>query len=193
MNRKRYRELYRVYKQIDPATGKEKMQVRYVGGHFVLPASAPPKGRVLLICGLALLAHVAAFLAAGLLNNAGSRCFYVLPFFLFQFMPAVYGIRGLITFWQAPARMTELQKEESVERMLHSGYGIAVLGALCVVSDAAFMLSGGAANAVGLEVCFCLLNVAMTVAGILLAKIARKAVPVQEKVQESEAMPQPFA
>lgn len=89
---------------------------------------------------------LAGFAMSGLSNANGSRCFYVLPFYLFLPFPLFYWMMGIIKLWRSPPRFNEIDKDEGYNRIHESTLGAAILGGLHTVGEAVFMLQGGAGS-----------------------------------------------
>lgn len=139
MNRKRYQRLYKLKSVIDPQSGKEKKVAEYTGDYYAF-GSEGKKEALLLLPWTAL--AFAAYIAAGMLNTPSSRCFYVMPFYAFTLLPLVYLIMGTGGLFFAPQKMTEIKKEDTVDRIRHSAYGALVLSVLTMVGDLCFCLFG---------------------------------------------------
>jgi len=178
MRRRRYREWYDLRAGADSASGTPARSVAYRGAYYAF--SKPGQRRKLTRHAAALLGvNLLLFVGAGLLNNEGSRCFYVLPFYLFAVFPLAYWGRALAALLRAPDPMTEPQKERSTGRLARSCAGLAVLCGLCACGDAVLLFTGGAADRVEREVLFLLANAAIAWAGLRVARVARACAPVK--------------
>ena len=65
---------------------------------------------------------------------------YVLPISACALIVLVYWAMGLFAMWRAPEKMTRLQKENGMGRVLRSSVGCGVLLAMACVGDILFML-----------------------------------------------------
>ena len=80
------------------------------------------------------------------LDFPGARVLYVfLPAALGLF-PCLYWAMGIWGLYRAPERMTRLQKENGIGRVLRSSVGCAVFASAALVGEAVFLLSGGNAS-----------------------------------------------
>lgn len=151
MRRKRLKELYRERVAVDPATGRESRQYRYVGRYSRLMLSAEEKralGRRLI--ALAAVATL-SYLCVGFQNVPSGRCFYALPFFLAVPLPLFFWWLAILRFRRIGERMTEPERDKGVDAQARSAWGVAILCAARVAGGAVFMALGGAGDALGSE------------------------------------------
>lgn len=136
MKERKYKESYRLTNQVDPRTGRERRRAEYVGEYYRFPAGSPaPRRRA-----VRLAAPLALYWAAALvyMKTAGvtGRCIYALPPFLLSLFPGVYGLMGLYALLRAPERMTVVQRENGVGRLMRSGLGCGVFASLGAIGGA---------------------------------------------------------
>lgn len=168
LRRKQYVALYRESVSTDPYTGKQKRVNVYVGPWYEMSVDAEQKRRLcallLVLCALS----VAVFAACGFLNTAGSRCFYVLPFYLLLPFPLFYGCYGAVRLARQKPRFTEVDRDEGLDRARTSALGAAILAALHTLGEVVLMCLGGAKVALAREI-VCTLGIALAGACALAA------------------------
>lgn len=139
MKERKYKEDYAVHTTFSDK-GHEQQKVVYQGEYFRFRGGAQEKQRTLrwsLGCaGLFFL----TYLIYMKLNTPSSRCMYVMPVAAVALIAFVYWCMGLFTLWRCPDRMTRLQKETGIGRVLRSCIGCAVLLAMACVGDIVYML-----------------------------------------------------
>lgn len=136
MKERKYKESYRFVTRIDEKSGRERRSAEYIGEYFRFPALSPaPRRRA-----ARLAAPLALYWAAALayMKTAGitGRCIYALPPFMLGLFPGVYGLMGLYAMLRAPERMTIVQRENGVGRLMRNGLGCGVFASLGAVGGA---------------------------------------------------------
>ena len=130
---RRYKEQFRLRTTVDGRTGRERREAEYTGEYYAFSASGGSAKRR----AAKLAAPVALYWAAALayLRTAGvtGRCIYALVPFLMGLFPGVYALMGLAAMARAPQRMTVVQRENGVGRVMRSGLGCGVFGAVGAV------------------------------------------------------------
>ena len=183
IKRREYLALFEARMTIDPATGKEKRSSEYVGPWYVLSVDEARKGRECLVMLALWAVALAGFIVSGLSNASGSRCFYVLPFFLLLPFPLFYWALGILRLWRSPSRFTEVDKDEGVDRVRVSALSAAILSGLHTAGEIVLLCLGGGADALAREI-FSLAGVALT--GVL-ALVALRLVARLEPIPEPDA------
>lgn len=130
MKARKYKESYRLRDGIDAKTGRDRRTAEYAGAWYVFPdGAAEPKRRA-----ARLAVPVAAYWLAALayLKTAGvTGCYmYALVPFLLGLFPGAYALMGLYAYARAPRRMTVVQRENGVARVLRSGVGCGAFSAV---------------------------------------------------------------
>ncbi|MEG1891508.1 MAG: hypothetical protein RR065_06855 [Clostridia bacterium] len=151
MNRRQYCALYEMRVKTDPDTGREKRESVYIGPFYTLTVdqrTRNAKGAAL--CGLWAL-QLGLYVAYGFANAPGSRCFYVLPFFLFLLLPMIYAGMAAFRIVRMPQRFTEVAREEGVERAGRCAVATIVLCACHTVGEVVFLALGGAGERLAVE------------------------------------------
>lgn len=183
MKREKLKKLYEMHWEDHPKTGKPRRVYTYVGKRYTLDTAARNAQRPWLIAEAVLAAVL--FLAGGLINNLGSRCMYVLPFYVVTLLPTVYFAMGVGRICRMQARITELDMEDGISSAQRSALGLMVLGVLWAVSDLVFIIFHGVADLWLREVLFLLCGVVCALVGWDAGK-RLKALPVTEIPQENQ-------
>lgn len=121
--------------------GREKRVPVYRGDWFRL-SQEQTKRKLLLEALLPWIGYVALILLYLKLNFPGATVMYVfLPAGLSLF-PALYWLLGIAGLFRADEKMTRLQKENGLGRILRSAAGCAICCAAALVGDLVFLLIG---------------------------------------------------
>ena len=173
MKRKLYKELFEVHNVIDPTTGKDRKETRYRGPYYRLLLSTAQKRKWQAAFFYYILLSAGLFLFCGFLNLPGSRCLYVLPFFLLMPFPLFYLGLAVLRFFRLPALLTSIHRAECPDSLLRSCYGLMALSALYAAGDIVFLATGGANDNPGLELIglFCVILIGAV--SYIAARIAR--------------------
>lgn len=124
--------------------GREKRVPVYRGAWFTAPEGTDRR-KLLITAALPWLMYLALILLYFLLNFPGTRVLYVfLPAALGLF-PCLYWAMGIWGVFRAPEKMTRLQKENGIGRVLRSAAGCAVCSGGALIGEAVFLFSGGQA------------------------------------------------
>lgn len=152
MKERRYKEEYKLITQLDEKTGKPKQIPVYMGDYY---AYADGVNRAALAkAGLPYLAaFVAAYGAYMALGSPSSYCIYVLPFACCAVLPLLYAVLGAVSMLRHTGKMTRVQKETGIARLLRSLMGCGVLTAMALLGDVVFMARNGFAGEVLAALC----------------------------------------
>ena len=135
---KRYRDDWAAEVSLDERSGKDRLTPIYRGTWYFLPVAS--RKSALRQTGLCFLAFLAGWVLFLLLDFPGTRVLYVfLPLALAVF-PLVYWGMGLYTLARLPGKMTRLQKEKSLGRILHSSAGAGILAGTSFLGEMIFHL-----------------------------------------------------
>ena len=145
MKERRYKEEYKLITQLDEKTGKPKQIPVYMGDYY---AYADGVGRAALAkAGLPYLAaFVAAYGAYMALSSPSSYCIYVLPLACCAVLPLLYAVLGAASMLRYMGKLTRVQKEKGVARLMRSLMGCGALTALALLGDVVFMVRNGFAG-----------------------------------------------
>jgi len=145
MKERKYKEEYKLVTKLDEKTGKPKQIPVYMGDYYAYAQGVSRRG-----LALASLPGLAAFIALyGVymaLSSPSSYCIYVLPFACCAIIPLLYACIGAVNMLRFTGKMTRVQKETGVARLLRSFIGCGVFTALAVLGDMIFMLRNGFAG-----------------------------------------------
>jgi len=157
MLNKKYRNLFRVE---TVESGKHvRQKVVYTGDYYKtdMPKKQEKVCKVLLIAIPVVMAVL--FVYMGLLDNNGSRTFYVVLPYVLQFLPISYSIISAVSFY--PKEMlTVIQYEKAYIRIRTSGMWILILSVAGIIGEIVYIL-GGYGDTPGLEIIFLICNFAM--------------------------------
>ena len=127
MKERKYADRFTVARRFDARSGRETRDVRYTGEYFRYPEGSPSPaaraGRIVPWLGLywaCLLIHLGT-------AGATSRTLYALMPLLLALFPGVYAVMGWVRLWRAPERMTVLDREKGIGRLVRSCAGAMVL------------------------------------------------------------------
>jgi len=126
----------------DEKTGKEKTVPVYRGSWFEAGPGSEKKTLVLyaLLPWAGFLALVLLFFR---LDYPGARTLYVfLPAALCLF-PCLYWAMGVWGLFRAPRKMTRVQKETGIGRVLRSSAACLILSCAALIGELVFLLAGG--------------------------------------------------
>ena len=145
MKERRYKEEYRLKTQLDVKTGKPKQIPVYVGDYYRLGAGTDRRA-VAVRCLPYLAAFVLSWGAYLMKNSPSSFCIYVLPFACCAAAPVMYAVLGAVSALRAPERMTRVQKETGIARLMRSLLGCCICVSLACLGDMIFMIRNGFAG-----------------------------------------------
>lgn len=137
---RKYKEDYILESYIDEK-GREKRRAVYRGDWFSLAEADRKPVRIQATACAAVFA--AAYLGYMKLTPPSANCMYVLPIAACAVIPLLYWLMGTFSMWRAPEKMTRLQKESSIGRVLRSAVGCAALVGMACLGDVFFLLNSG--------------------------------------------------
>lgn len=142
MKERKLKEEYRLETRLDTRTGKPKQIPVYMGDDYHLGGETDRR-RLLSDCLVWLAALMICWFGYLMINSPSSRCIYVLPFASCASIPMLYAGIGAVNALRAPRKMTRLQQETGIARLMRSHLGCAIFLTLALVGDAVFLLLGG--------------------------------------------------
>lgn len=140
MKERKYKDDYGFHSYVD-SRGKERREAVYQGEYFVMEGGAASLKKTRTESVLFLLVFTALYLVYLKLNTPSASCMYVLPIAACALIVLVYWSMGIFTMWRAPERMTRLQKENGVGRVLRSSVGCGILLTMACVGDLLLILT----------------------------------------------------
>ncbi|UZQ86325.1 hypothetical protein ODU73_000750 [Thermoclostridium stercorarium] len=109
------------------------------------------------------------FFYMGLLNNDGSRVFYVVLPYVLQFLPIAYTVMSSVSLYPKDI-LTVVQYEKSYVRIKASGTWILILSIAGSIGDIIYIF-GKYGNKIELELTFLICNFAMAILAIIILRI----------------------
>lgn len=137
MKERKYKEDYGIESYIDDR-GREKRRAVYKGEWFSLADADKKQCRTLPVVSFVIFA--AAFLLYIKLSTPSTACMYVLPIASCSLIPLLYWAMGAYSALRSPEKMTRLQKENGIGRVLRSALGCAVCTGMACIGDLCYML-----------------------------------------------------
>lgn len=125
--------------------GREKRVPVYKGSLFALKPGQE-KRKLLLSALLPWIAYLALVILYFKLDFPGARVMYVFLPAALSLFPCLYWAMGLWTLYRMPEKMTRLQKENGIGRVLRSSVGCTILSTAALIGEAVFLLTGGNAE-----------------------------------------------
>lgn len=147
MKERKYKEEYKLVTRLDEKTGKPKQIPVYMGDYYAY-AQGVTRRTLALSCLPWLAAFAALYGMYMALGSPSSYCIYVLPFACCAIIPLLYACIGAVNTLRFAGKMTRVQKETGVARLLRSFIGCGVFAALAALGDVVFMLRNGFAGEV---------------------------------------------
>lgn len=135
MKERRFKDQYRIVTDVDPRTGRPREVAEYAGEYYSLPQPGRQAGRILPW----ILLYWAAALAYLSTSRATGRCMYALVPFMLGLFPGCYAAMGLWALWHTPERMTVVQREKGLGRVLRSALGCCAFGAAGAVGCSVYL------------------------------------------------------
>jgi len=142
LKERKYKEDYGIEVQLDER-GRDKRVAVYRGEYYALPEGGARKQQIKRTYVLTAALFTLFYLIYMLSGAPSSYCIYVLPFASCAVFPLFYWLCGLISMLRAPAKMTRVQKENGVGRILRSATGAMILMMIACVGDIIFVLRSG--------------------------------------------------
>lgn len=152
MDKKLYTKNYEV-KRITLPDGSVKEEVIYKGDYYCPQWTPQQKRNTKIACAVLVACSVLLFVLVGLLNTAGSRQYYVLLPFLLTSFPIAFEIFAIFRLLFSSDKMTIDIFHNSLLRMKKSSVAAAVIAAVGVLGEVAF-LTLNPANFAADELCF---------------------------------------
>lgn len=164
---RKYRDLFRV--ELVESKNRVKKKVIYTGDYYKtdMPRDQIVKYKICFILVSVLMA--ALFFCMGLLNNDGSRTFYVVFPYILQLLPIAYTIISAVSFYPKEV-LTVVQYEKAFIRIRTAGTWILILSVAGAIGETVYIL-GGYGNTVNLELIFLICNLVMAALAIVILSI----------------------
>lgn len=145
MKERKYKEEYKLVTQLDEKTGKPRQVPVYMGDTYA-HAEGVTRGKLAAAALPWLAGFALCYGAYMMLGSPSSYCIYVLPLACCAILPLLYACLGAANMLRFTGRMTRVQKETGVARLMRSFIGCGAFTALAVLGDMVFMLRSGFAG-----------------------------------------------
>ena len=141
MKERKYKEDWVSEIRLDEKTGREKRVPVYRGSWFT--AGGGQKKRELLLRSLLPWSgFLALLLLYFYLNYPGSRILYIFLPAALSLFPCLYWAMGVWGLFRAPDRMTRVQKETGIGRVLRSSAACVILCCAALIGEVIFLFAG---------------------------------------------------
>ena len=141
MKERKYKSDWASETRVDEKTGRERQVPVYRGSWFSM-ASGQSKKELLLYSLLPWIAFLAFLLLYFRLNFPGSHVLYIFLPAALSLFPCLYWAMGAWGVFRAPERMTRLQKETGIGRILRSSAACVIFLCAALIGELVFLLSG---------------------------------------------------
>ena len=181
MKRKfRYSKDYEIHERESSRPGKYKKEIVYTGEYYTFNLSAKEKLRFQWISTVVYAFLSVVFGAIGVLNNDGSRMFYVVMPYVFLFLPLFYGWMGIFRLFTLNQPMTRIECDHSVERMKKSTLGILVMSITSGLGEIIYLFTHKNIENVRKEIFFLSGILFLTFSSLLVFQVQKKIVVKKE-------------
>lgn len=143
MKERKYKEEYKLVTRLDEKTGKPKQIPVYMGDYY---ETAAERKAIAVDCLPWLAGFIACYGVYMALSSPSSYCIYVLPFACCAIIPLLYACIGAVNALRFTGKMTRVQNETGIARLMRSFIGCGVFTALALLGDLVFMLRNGFAG-----------------------------------------------
>ena len=144
MKERKYKEDWINETRIDEK-GREKRVPVYRGELFTLP-SGRNRQQLFLLALLPWIGFLTLLILYFMLDFPGARVLYVFLPAALSLFPCLYWVMGVWGILRAPEKMTRVQKETGIGRVLRSAAACAILSCAALIGEAVFLFSGGDAS-----------------------------------------------
>ncbi len=127
--------------------GKEEKRYRYAGDYYLFPGAEAEKKKIFIKNFIFVLLYFLLIITAGLLDNEGSRNFFIAVPYAFLFLPGVYLSLGTAASLKLDEKMQRSVYDKALGRMYRSCIGIMVISLyLCIADSILIFLNIGGKN-----------------------------------------------
>lgn len=167
---KKYKDLFKV-EMVETRKGL-KQKVIYTGKYYVADMPKNDERRYKLCLVIIPFLIAALFIFMGLLNNDGSRVFYVVMPYILQFLPISYMIISAVLLY-INEQLTEMQYDKSFIRYKSSATGVLILSFAAIMGEIVFVLKGSGSTP-ELELIFLICNIIIALSAVATLQIHKK-------------------
>lgn len=144
MKERKYKEEYKLITQLDKKGNPCQIPV-YMGDYYAYAQKTTRKERARIVLPW-YAGFTACYFVYMMLGSPSSYCIYVLPFACCAIVPLLYASLGTANTLRFTGKMTRVQKETGIARLMRSFIGCGVFTALAVLGDVIFMFRNGFAG-----------------------------------------------
>lgn len=149
-----------------------KQKVVYTGEYYKTDLLKEQEQKYKICLVLIPVIMAALFIYMGLLNNDGSRVFYVVMPYVLQFLPIAYMIISAVSFF--PKNMlTVAQYDKTYMRIRTSGTWILILALASILGEILYIVRGYG-NTLELEIIFLVCNIIISILAFITLRIHAK-------------------
>lgn len=143
--------------------GKVKKSVTYVGDYYEYQLTQENYQKFRNIVLATAVIHSILYLIAGLLNNDGSRCFYVLISYVGMLLPTIYFWTAVFGMKRLPEKMEFVTYDKTICRLKRTSTAILVMAVLTILGDGIFIVQKAGSIQIEKELFFLILNIVIGV------------------------------
>ncbi len=143
---------------------KEEKRYRYAGDYYLFPGAEAEKKKIFIKNSVFVLLYFLLIITAGMLDNEGSRNFFIAVPYVFLFLPAVYLSLGTVASLKLNEKMERPVYDRALGRMYRNCIGIMSVSLYLCMADSIFIFlrfRGGEDFLVVREVVFLFENIAI--------------------------------
>lgn len=162
------RKYYKDYESEEVTTnGKIENKVRYNGDYYEYHLSIKEYQKLRKIVLATIVAGMALFFLAGVQNNPGSFCFYVLLPYICILLGLIYLVFGYFSMPRKLQKMEFATYDKSFLKLKFSLVGMVAASSTSVIGDIVFMIRNAKDIVMGKEVIFLILNVLLLILSVI--------------------------
>lgn len=132
---KKYHKDYEFDTTASESNNKER-KYHYTGDYYSFPIESIGKNKIFIKNLFFLIAYFLLFILSGLLNNVGSRNFFIALPYVFLFLPIAYLSMGTFSVLRMEEKMERVVYDKSLGRMYRSCIGIVGISLYLWIADA---------------------------------------------------------
>ena len=145
---RKYKEEYEVREN-----GRKK-DVIYIGEYYSIQADDLKIQRLRLLYGITMLCLIVLFLIGGLLNNDGSRIFYVIVPYVCSIIPLFYMGLATVQFLRIHSEIQHIFYDLSVIRLKKTGAALIAFSVMTLIGDLIYFFTQFSQINLGMEIVF---------------------------------------
>lgn len=125
------------YKKVETTDekGKTHTEVIYTGDYYIASLSEDVMNKYRLLCWIFAFVIFAVYVCMGLINNSGSRVFYVVLPYVCAYLPVGYIFSGCWYITVSGIKMTKNQYNKSVKRLKKCTVAVGIISVMTITGD----------------------------------------------------------